>query len=170
MTTVYNPLSATFRERSERLEASLSGDNRNPLLTHSGLWLRQRSPDGQSIINAATSRQQGTELAGVSIFTLDNSDGYLGRIEAKRATLRDGYWRLEDARVYAGEALPTNHDVFELKTNLTRAQVQEIVRDPRNRPVLAALAADQAGRGFRSGARSPTACSTTSSWSYPYTW
>ena len=134
VTTVYNPLSATFRERSERLEASLSGDNRNPLLTHSGLWLRQRSPDGQSIINAAISRQQGTELAGVSIFTLDDSDGYLGRIEAKRATLRDGYWRLEDARVYAGEALPTNHDVFELKTNLTRAQVQESFATPETVP------------------------------------
>ena len=52
----------------------------------------------------ASSRKQGSELSGVSIFTLDDADGYLGRIEAKRATLHDGFWRLEDARVYAGEA------------------------------------------------------------------
>lgn len=134
VTTVYNPMSATFRERSERLEASLSGDNRNPFLLHSGLWLRQRSQDGQSIINAATSRQQGAELSDVSIFTLDDSDVYLGRIEAKRATLQDGFWRLEDARVYAGESLPTNHKILDLKTNLTRAQVQESFATPETVP------------------------------------
>ena len=134
VTTVYNPLSATFRERSERLEAGLSKDKRNPFLLHSGLWLRQRSPDGQSIINAATSHQQGAELSDVSIFTLDDADGYLSRIEAKRATLHDGFWRLENARVYAGEALPTNHKIFDLKTNLTRAQVQETFATPETVP------------------------------------
>jgi lipopolysaccharide export system permease protein len=134
VTTVYNPMSATFRERSERLEAQLTGDTRNPLLSHSGFWLRQRSPEGQSIINAANSRQQGAELADVSIFTLDDADGYLGRIEAKRATLHDGYWRLEDARVYAGEAPPTNHASYDLKTSLTRAQVQESFATPETVP------------------------------------
>jgi lipopolysaccharide export system permease protein len=134
VTTVYNPISATFRERSERLEAQLSGDTRNPLLSHSGFWLRQRSQEGQSIINAANSRQQGAELSDVSIFTLDDGDGYLGRIEAKRATLHDGYWRLEDARVYAGEAPPTNHNSYDLKTNLTRAQVQESFATPETVP------------------------------------
>ncbi len=102
--------------------------------SNSGFWLRQRSQDGQSIINAASSRQQGAELSDVSIFTLDDTDGYLGRIEAKRATLHDGYWRLEDARVYVGETLPTNHQSYELKTNLTRAQVQESFATPETVP------------------------------------
>lgn len=134
VTTVYNPISATFRERSELLEANLSGDKRNRFLLHSGLWLRQRSQDGQSIINAATSHQQGAELSDVSIFTLDDSDGYLSRIEARRATLHDGFWRLENARIYAGEALPTNHRTYDLKTNLTRAQVQETFATPETVP------------------------------------
>jgi lipopolysaccharide export system permease protein len=134
VTTVYNPLSATFRERSERLEATLNGENRNPFLLNSGLWLRQRSPDGQSIINAATSHQQGAELSDVSIFTLDESDVYVSRIEAKRATLQNGFWRLENARIYAGESLPTNHAIYDLKTNLTRAQVQETFATPETVP------------------------------------
>jgi lipopolysaccharide export system permease protein len=135
ITTVYNPLSATFREESERLEATLRGDGRNPVsMTVSGLWLRQRSQEGQSIINAGTSHQQGTELLDVSIFTLDDSDTYQGRIQAKRATLYDGFWRLEDARIYAGEAAPTNHKTYDLKTNLTRAQVQETFATPETVP------------------------------------
>ncbi len=133
-TTILNPVAAVLRERSERLEAELSGDRRNPLLTHSGLWLRQRNQDGQSIINAAGSRQQGAELSGVSIFSLDNADGYLGRIEAKRATLHDGYWMLEEARIYAGDAPPTDHASYQLKTPLTRAQVQESFATPETVP------------------------------------
>jgi lipopolysaccharide export system permease protein len=134
VTTVYNPLSATFRERSEQLEATLSGDARSPLLSHSGFWLRQRSTEGQAIINARSSLQQGTELTDVSIFMLDNNDGYLGRIEAKRAILHDGFWRLENARVFLGEAVPANHESYDLRTNLTRAQVQESFATPETVP------------------------------------
>jgi lipopolysaccharide export system permease protein len=134
VTTVYNPLSATFRERSERLEAQMMGDKRSSAASHGGFWMRQRSQDGQSIINAASSRQQGAELVDVSIFTLDQADGYLARIEAKRATLHDGYWRLEDARVYQGESLPTNHQSYDVKTSLTRAQVQESFATPETVP------------------------------------
>lgn len=132
VTTVYNPLSATFRERSERLEAALRGGDRDQ--SDSNLWLRQRTQDGQSIINARSSTNQGSALAGVSIFMLDNADGYLGRIEAKRATLHDGFWRLEDARIYAGETVPTNHTSHDLRTNLTRAQVQETFATPETVP------------------------------------
>ncbi len=56
------------------------------MLSETNLWLRQRNRDGQSIINARSSTNQGSALSGVSIFMLDNADGYLGRIEAKRAT------------------------------------------------------------------------------------
>jgi lipopolysaccharide export system permease protein len=133
VTTVYNPISATFRERSEQLEAALSGDKRN-LQSQNNFWLRQRSAEGQAIINAGSSRQQGAELSDVSIFTLDNNDGYLGRIEAKRATLHDGYWRLDEVRIFVGESVPTNHESYDLKTNLTRAQVQESFATPETVP------------------------------------
>ena len=141
MTTVYNPLSATFRERSERLEASAAAATAAiPCSSHSGFWLRQRSQDGQSIINAATSRQQGAELVrrdASSRSTTPTAISAASKPSARRCTT--AIWRLEDARVYAGEALPTNHKSYDLKTNLTRAQVQEIVRDARNRPVLATV-------------------------------
>jgi lipopolysaccharide export system permease protein len=130
VTTIYNPVSAELRERSLQMEAKLSGDTRNPLLTFSGFWLRQRTQDGQSIINAQTSRQQGAELGNVTVFNLDASDGFVSRIEAKGATLYDGYWRLEDARIYTGEVAPAAHKFYDLKTNLSRAQIQESFATP----------------------------------------
>jgi lipopolysaccharide export system permease protein len=134
VTTLYNPLCAVLRERSERLEGRLSGEGRNPFATVSGFWLRQRTQDGQSIINARVSRQQGSELSQVTVFTLDASDGFLGRIEAKRATLHDGFWRLEDARIYTGEVVPVTHKTYDLKTNLSPAQIRETFATPETVP------------------------------------
>jgi len=134
VTTVYNPVSALLRERSERLEQGLAGEGRNLLTSDGSFWLRQRTVDGQSVINAGASRQQGAELSNVTVFMLDHSDGFVARIQARRATLHDGFWRLEDARIYTGEVLPASHKVYDLKTNLTRAQVQESFAVPESVP------------------------------------
>ena len=45
-----------------------------------------------------SSRQQGIQLGGVSIFRFDEAGHFRDRIEAKSATLEPGYWRLEEAR------------------------------------------------------------------------
>jgi lipopolysaccharide export system permease protein len=135
-TTLYNPVSAAMREHAQRLDAELFGGSSSRSLNRAerGFWVRQRSPDGQSIINAKGSRLQGVELSGVTIFTLDRSDRFLARIEADRATLHEGYWRLERARVYAEGSPPTDHAIYDLKTNITRAQAQESFATPETVP------------------------------------
>ena len=62
-----------------RFSASANSGNRNP-----GFWVRQRSTDGQSIINARKSREQGLRLEGVTVFTFDQQGRYQDRIEARR--------------------------------------------------------------------------------------
>jgi lipopolysaccharide export system permease protein len=133
-TMAYNPISASLREQSTRLEAELFGRDsgfRNP---GSGFWLRQRSDDGQAVINAKASRQQGVQLAGVSIFRFDSSGHFRDRIEAKTAKLEPGYWRLEEARFYASGAAATERDTFRLKTTLTPVQVGESFATPETVP------------------------------------
>src|SRR4051812_2641116 len=52
-TTLYNPISASLQEQSKRLEAELFGSSRSGLIGNSGgYWVRQRTAEGQSIINA----------------------------------------------------------------------------------------------------------------------
>ena len=64
-TTIYNPLAALLNERSKRLEVQIFGDRGQSSLQASGngFWLRQKSSDGQSIIHALTSSEQGLRLA-----------------------------------------------------------------------------------------------------------
>jgi lipopolysaccharide export system permease protein len=131
-TAVYNPVAALLHEQSKRLELQIFGGRSQSGLqaTTTGFWLRQKSLDGQSIIRAQTSSDQGLKLAGVTAFTFGNEGIYQERIEAKTATLMDGYWELEDARVYGGNEPPVERTSYQLKTNLTATQVRESFATP----------------------------------------
>jgi lipopolysaccharide export system permease protein len=134
-TTIYNPISATLQERSKRLESEVVGEVPSALReSTSGFWVRQKSADGAAIINAKTSREQGAKLGTVSVYTFDNAGHFQQRIEARSASLQDGYWLLEDVRAYeAGKPLAIE-DTYRLNTSLTLEQVRESFATPETVP------------------------------------
>jgi lipopolysaccharide export system permease protein len=65
-----------------------------------GLWLRQGSETGQTVIQAARSNLDGTELFGVTFVGFD-TDGTPGkRIEAGSARLVQGAWELTGTKAW----------------------------------------------------------------------
>ena len=134
-TTIYNPISALLHERSKRLEADMLGENLSALQeSTSGFWVRQKSADGAAIINANSSREQGATLGGVSVYTFDGDGHFQSRVEAKSATLQQGYWQLDDARIYVSGKAPDIEDSYRLATNLTLEQVRESFATPETVP------------------------------------
>jgi lipopolysaccharide export system permease protein len=134
-TALYNPLSAVMREWSKKLEADMFGDKQAAMQQSTqGFWVRQKSVDGQSIVYAASSQEQGVRLDGVSVFTFDPGGRAMERIEAKRASLETGFWRLEGVRVYASGMPPREFETYQVKTNLTSAQVRESFSTPETVP------------------------------------
>jgi lipopolysaccharide export system permease protein len=131
-TTVYNPISAVLQERSKRFEAELFGQN--AARQGSTFWVSQRTNDGQAIINAVSSRDQGINLNGVSVFAFDPDGRFKQRIEARAAVLEPGVWVLRDARVYALGVLPTTQTEYRFKTSLTPEQVRESFATPETVP------------------------------------
>jgi lipopolysaccharide export system permease protein len=135
-TTVYNPLAAIMHERSKQLEAEMTGEapSSRARETGGGFWVRQRSGDGSAIINAKSSRDQGAQLGGVSVFSFDNDGHFRERIEAKNAALEQGYWRFDDVRLYASGQPPASQDTYRLATSLTPEQVRESFATPETVP------------------------------------
>lgn len=131
-TTVYNPVAAYLKEQSKRLEVKYGGRLQQIGLqaTGSGFWVRQKSVSGQSIINAATSSDQGVRLGGITVFVFDNGNHFSERIEARTATLKDGYWQLADVRRYPINSPPVITPEYALSTNLTVEQVRESFATP----------------------------------------
>ena len=130
-TTVYNPVSANLRELSKRMEADLFGSTPGGgIQDAAGFWINQINSDGQTIINAARSEQQGVRLTGLTVFRFDNDAQFKERIEAPEATLEEGRWRFKSVRRYTLDGPPVDEDNFFLNTTLTQAQVRNSFSTP----------------------------------------
>jgi len=124
--TLYNPLAAAARGEAEHLYAE-AFDRQDTLLktTSAGAWLREDGADGPSVLHAARSSNQGLELSGVTIFQYAADQSPAERIEARKATLKDGRWELQDAWVSAVGSEPAYYDTYLVSTYLTPTQVHD---------------------------------------------
>ena len=130
-TTVYNPAAAWLRQRSDELGVVLLGREQLLLLqTSKDVWLRQRGADGESVLHARQTRDQGRTLVAVTVFTFDTEGRFVERIEGDDATLAAGHWVLDDATVYAADADPEHHDRYMIATELRPEEVMQTVAQP----------------------------------------
>ena len=121
-TSVYNPVSASLREASKRIEAEVFQHSQSFEGYEGGYWVRQRSPEGDSILNARQSQEQGLKLSTITVFTFDQAGEFRERIEAESADLEPGAWRLTKARLYTLSEPPKDFDNYLLPTKITREQ------------------------------------------------
>ncbi len=141
-TVAYNPMSANLRELSKRMESELFGGAAGSgVQDAAGFWINQVNEDGQVIMNAARSERQGARLTGLTLFrfdttrvTTDNGPEekivFKERIEAREATLEDGYWLFKGVRRFSLTAPPVDQDTLKLATTLTTAQVRSSFSTP----------------------------------------
>jgi lipopolysaccharide export system permease protein len=130
-TVGYNPMSAALRERSKQMEAELlGGAPGGGVQDASGFWINQSTSEGQAIINAARSEQQGVRLTGLTVFRFDPGLQFKERIEAREATLEDGRWLFKSVRRYSLDAPPVDQETMPLATSLTPAQVRNSFSTP----------------------------------------
>jgi lipopolysaccharide export system permease protein len=130
-TVAYNPISANLRELSKRMEAELFGSAPGGgIQDASGFWLNQVNSDGQWIINAARSEQQGVRLTGLTVFRFDPDLQFKERIEAREATLEEGRWLFKSVRRYSLDRPPVDQETFDVPTTLTPAQVRNSFSTP----------------------------------------
>jgi lipopolysaccharide export system permease protein len=98
---LFNPLVAATSKAYDDKRAELSQGGRSVLsVADTGLWLRQGSEEGQTVIQAARSNLDGTELFGVTFlgFGVDGTPGR--RVEAETARLVAGAWELTGTKTW----------------------------------------------------------------------
>jgi len=130
-TTLYNPLSAAARERSEALSARVLGKEARMLTGGSrSVWFRQEGPSGGSIMHAAAATPDGLTLFGVEVHLFDREDRFAGRLEAETAVLGDGAWTLTGVTRYAADGERAALATAGVETALSAAEVREAVARP----------------------------------------
>ena len=92
---LFNPLVAATSKAYDARRAALSQGGGSVLsVADTGLWLRQGSDDGQTVIQAARANPDGTELFGVTFLGFDADGLPVRRVEADGAKLVNGAWEL----------------------------------------------------------------------------
>jgi len=128
---VYNPISATLATQFRQLESKHFSQRSSFLaLSSNGLWLRQADSTGQSVVHALRIGEQGIELYDVTIFLYSNTNAFLGRIDAREAVLKDGYWALGDVWILLINDQPRRYETYRQETSLTTEQVHDSFARP----------------------------------------
>ncbi len=126
-----NPISAATSEEYNRLSDSYRNNGTSAFsISSEGLWLRQGSQNGQSVIHAkGTSNGETLKLNNVTIITFSQEGTPTQQVSADNAELRPGKWVLDNAKVWSLEE-DTNpesnsvvHERLEVPTSLTRQRI-----------------------------------------------
>ncbi|MBL4614141.1 MAG: LPS export ABC transporter permease LptG [Magnetovibrio sp.] len=131
--TAFNPLSSATLARFQAMEAVyLKGQKSVLAFSSNGLWLRQATAEGYAVVHAANLLQQDDriELINTVTFLYQGQETFIGRVDAQRAILGDGYWRMDNAWINSPEAPPEHVDEFWLETDLTLTKIQDNFASP----------------------------------------
>lgn len=97
---VFNPIVAATSKEYESRSNAMRGESAVLSISSDGLWLRQGSDVGQTVIRAQASNLDGTRLSDVTFLTFGFGTGPTRRIEAQSATLENGQWTMQNAKVW----------------------------------------------------------------------
>jgi lipopolysaccharide export system permease protein len=139
---VLNPIVAATTRQYDLSFARLRGlEERTLSVSDEGLWLRQGTPQNQTVIHAAASNSDGTNLFGATFFAFDSDGLLLQRITADEALLVSGAWELSDVTLWpiAGaenpEASSQRFDALILPSTLTAEQIRDSFGAPETVPI-----------------------------------
>lgn len=128
---LFNPLASVMLSKFEQLETRYLKPSISFLsVSSTGLWLRQSDATGQSVIHASRVAQSDMSLHGVIIFLFEGEDRFIGRIDAKNARLREGFWEIQNAWISAPNKRPFYAARHRLDTDLTLTKILDSFASP----------------------------------------
>lgn len=137
-----NPIVAATQKQYEAVSTRLSGEVSTLSVSAEGLWLRQGSETGQTVIRAERANLDGTVLYGVTFLGFSPDGRPTFRIDAREAALVQGAWAIKDAKEWRfdTESVIPEVDSFEtpalsLASNLTRNQILDSFGTPSAIPI-----------------------------------
>lgn len=127
LVTVFNPVAATLKDRSDSLAADYLGAGYSTLLGSESraAAIRQGGPDGESILTAKEVLSQGQTLIGVTILMLDDDGGFLERIDAERADFRTDRWEVTNGTFTESGSPPRPFDTYLLWTSISPEELRQ---------------------------------------------
>ena len=139
---ILNPVVAATSKEYEARSALWGGEQTSVLsVTGEGVWLRQGSAVGQTVIRAEGTNLDGTRLNGATFLSFTTDGTPLQRIDAKEAELSTGGWQMRDAKIWplegasVPEAEARRSETLFLPSDLTRERIRDSFGTPSAIPI-----------------------------------
>ncbi len=136
---VFNPLVAATSKQYQILANRHLGEQQSTLsIGREGLWLRQGSAQGQTVIRADHANFDGTTLFGATFLGFDADSLPIFRIEAQKAVLQSGAWLATDVKEWRFETGKNSElnaqrmPQLRIPTDLTRDQILDGFGSPKS--------------------------------------
>ncbi|WP_371224045.1 LPS export ABC transporter permease LptG [Roseovarius sp. 2305UL8-3] len=155
--TMLNPIVAASSKRYNDLVNGYLGGGSNVLaIASEGLWLRQGSPKGQTVIHAVRASSDVSVLFNTTFISFDPTGIPLRRVNAETAELKQGEWLLSNVKLWdlsAGtnpEATSQQLDQLTVPSALTQDRIIDSFGKPEYIPLwdLPAFIAQLEEAGF----------------------
>ncbi|KJZ20255.1 LPS export ABC transporter permease LptG [Loktanella sp. S4079] len=136
-----NPIVASTSKEYEARSGALRGNASVLSIGSSGLWLRQGSELGQTVIQAQSANLDGTQLSEVTFISFAPDGTPSRRINATTAVLSPGHWTLTNAKIWmfddetVPEAAAETREQFEIPSTLTPDQIRDSFGTPSSIPI-----------------------------------
>ncbi len=137
---VLNPIGAYTIGKYDRMETKyISGISSLLSVLPSGLWLRQVGEEGirlhgtaiaEYIVHADRIDQATLGFENATMFLFNAQHRFVGRIDAPRAQLTPGQWRMDNATLATPDGRPQKVALYTLPTQLTITQIQDSFAAP----------------------------------------
>lgn len=136
-TTTLNPIVAATSSKFERMAQSYrSGGVSTLSISDDGLWLRQGTQDGQTVIRALRTNADASILYDVTFLSYREDGEPYRRIKAGSAALENGEWLLSDVKDWPlgrstnSEANAQTYETLRLSSSLTAERIRESFGHP----------------------------------------
>ena len=140
--TVFNPIVAASSKRyNDVVNNHLGGGTSVFAIASEGLWLRQGSPEGQTVIHAVRASSDVSTLFGATYISFLRDGQPNQRITAEIALLAEGQWELSNAKVWDLSQGINSEAAAQLKPSLTipSALTQDRIIDSFGKPEYISL-------------------------------
>lgn len=138
----FNPIVAATTLQYEVVAKRYAGGEASVLsVSRDGLWLRQGSAEGQTVIRASRASRDGTQLFGMMFLSFDAKGIPNRRIEAEEAHLIPGAWVISNAKEWPLVGTPnpevsaTLHDEMQVPSDLTLERIRDSFGTPSAIPI-----------------------------------
>jgi lipopolysaccharide export system permease protein len=129
--TIFNPVASVMTAKFEILENRVLRSRSNALaVSPGGIWIRERTPSGHSVLHARGVVGDGEALSEVLVFLFEGEDKFVSRIDAESALLKPGFWLLNNAVLISEDGVPSIQPTFRLTTGLTIDNIQDSFASP----------------------------------------